>query len=247
MIEAHVPRGERVLTATAISESYTTREVLVGYEAAFNQLLLDCVNAGWNNAYRPRVAMVFQFPERTLRRIRILQTGRGKPHAQWDVHEVRYLRDGVEIPRSPAWRVRAWPNAWDVQLAFDNSPATRWKSWEVPAPGMYIETDFGRDQPVDQVVVETSTDGMWSVTLQVEMMGASGRWVKLAENPELREIKVPPWLRRAATYELHSRGVNYLLVFDQDWGASDLLDDPDAWGLQIVARTAHATLYKVAA
>lgn len=245
MIQDHVPPGERVLTMTGVADSYTTREILVGFEGAFNQLVLDSVGIGWNDAYRPRVAVGFQFPERTLRRIRILQTAQGKPHEQWNVQEVRYLRGGVELLRSPEWRLRAWPNSWDVQLAFDNSPATRWRSWEVPAPGMYIETDFGADRAVDQVVVETSTDGMSPATMQVEMMDGSGRWVKLAANPEVREIPVPLWLRRAATYELHARRVNYMLIQDGDFGAGDYADDPDTWGLQIVAREADVTLYKV--
>ncbi len=245
MIEEHVPPGERVLAMTSVAESHTSREILVSFQAAFNQLLMDTINTGWNDSFRPKLAMVFQFPERTLRRVRILQTAQGKPHTQWNVHEVRYLRGGVELPRTPQWRLRAWPNSWDVQLAFDNSPATRWRSWEVPAPGMYIETDFGGDQRVDQVTVETSEDGVASATMQVEMMDGSGRWVKLAENSDRRDIPVPLWLRRAATYELHARGVNYMLVHDGDFGAADYLDDPDSWGFEIVARAGDATLYRV--
>jgi hypothetical protein len=246
MINDQVPPGERVLAMTSIAESHTSREILVSFQAAFNQLLMDTINSGWNDSFRPKLAMVFQFPERTLRRIRILQTAQGRPHTQWNVHEVRFLDGGVELPRTPQWRLRAWPNSWDVQLAFDNSPATRWRSWEAPAPGMYIETDFAGDVAVDQVTVETSEDGMAAATIQVEMMDGNGRWVKLAENPELREIPVPLWLRRAATYELHARGVNYMLVHDGDFGAADYLDDPDLWGFEIVGRTGDATLYKVA-
>jgi hypothetical protein len=247
MIEEHVPRGGRVLAMTSIAESHTSREILVAFQAAFNQLLMDTINTGWNDSFRPKLAMVFQFPERTLRRIRISQTAQGRPHTQWNVHEVRYLRGGVELLRSPQWRLRAWPNSWDVQLAFDNSPATRWRSWEVPAPGMYIETDFGVDQRVDQVAVETSEDGVSSATtMQIEMMDGNGRWVKLAGDPQMRELRVPVWLRRSASYELHARGVNYMLVHDNDFGAGDYLDDPGSWGFEIIARTGNATLYKVA-
>jgi hypothetical protein len=245
MIQDHVPPGERVLTLTSIADAQTSREILVSFQAAFNQLLTDAINTGWNDGFRPKLALVFHFPERALRRIRILQIAQGLPHSQWNVHEVRYLRAGVELPRSPDWRLRAWPNSWDVQLAFDNSPATRWRSWQVPAPGMYIETDFARDQTLDQVTVETSEDGKWSAAIQVEMMDGNGRWVKLAGNPESRDIPVPLWLRRAATHELHVRGVNYMLIHDGEFGAGDYLDDPGSWGLEIVARAADATLYKV--
>jgi len=246
MVEQYVPRGERVLALTSMADSYTSREILVGWQGALNQLVTDSINTGWNDAYRPRVALVFPFPERTMRRIRVLQTKQAPPHSQWNVHEIHYFRGGVELPRTSAWRLRAWPNPWEVQLAFDNSPATRWRSWEVPAPGMFIETDFGSDQSVDQVVVETSTDGMWSTTLEIQMMDGNGRWVKLAGDPEMREIPVPIWLRRAATYELHARDVNYILVHDGDFGADDFFEDPDTWGLQIIARENRVTLYKVA-
>jgi hypothetical protein len=82
--------------------------------------------------------------------------------------------------------------------------------------------------------------------MQVEMMDGTGSWVKLAGDPEMRDIPVPPWLRRAATYELRARGINYMLVYDTDFGARDYLDDPDSWGFETVARTKDATLYKVA-
>jgi hypothetical protein len=249
MIEEHVPRGEHVLSMNAIAEAYTTRNVLAGFQGAFNQLVTDTIYVGAIDGFQPSIAVVFQFPERAIRHIRILQTIRAAPHTQWNVHEVRYFHKGVELPRSSAWRLRAWPNPWEVQLAFDNSPATRWRSWEPPAPGMYIETDFGTDQTVDQVVADTSPDGEWSVGLQVETMiekgNAKGRWVKLSGKPEVRKIPVPEWLRRAATYELRARGVNYLIVQDGDYGAADYLEDPDLWGFHIVARDHDVTLYKI--
>jgi hypothetical protein len=77
------------------------------------------------------------------------------------------------------------------------------------------------------------------------MMDDGGRWVKLAGNPDMREITVPLWLRRAATYELHARGVNYMIVHDGDYGGIDYLDDPDLWGLQNIARDRDVTLYKM--
>ena len=155
---------------------------------------------------------MFPFKEQTGRRVRIVQTMQAAPHTQWNVHEVRFLRGGIEIPRSTAWKVRAWPNPWDVQLAFDNSPATRWRSWEIPKPGDYIEADFGRDQALDQVVVETSEDGVWSVQLRVEMMDSAGKWVKLATN--IPRCERSARLRGSGALRLGKsvwRGVNYLL------------------------------------
>jgi hypothetical protein len=246
MIEDHVPPGGRVLAEGAIATSYTTREVLINFQGAFNQLLTDVVDIGWYDGFRPKSVLVFRFPEREIRRIRLLQTAQLPRGAQWSVHEVRYLCSGAEFPRSPEWKLRAFPNSWDVQLAFDNSPVTRWKTWETPAPGMFIETDFVSDRAVDEVRVEaTDNDRYYRKTLQVEVMDARGQWVKVADQPEELALAVPPWLRRAATHELHIRGVDYLMMQDGEAGANDLADDPDAWGVVAMARTRQSTLYKI--
>ncbi len=246
MIEEHVPPGERVLAAGAIAPSYTTRDVLINFQGAFNQSLTDAIDIGWYDGYRPKTVLVFHFPEREIRRIRLLQTAQLPRGAQWSVHEIRYLCSGAEFPRSAEWKLRAFPNSWEVQRAFDNSPVTRWKTWETPAPGMFIETDFGSDRAVDEVRVEaTDADRYYVKTLQVEVMDPRGQWVKVADHPEERALAIPGWLRRAATYELRARGVNYLLLRDGEAGANDLADDPDAWGVEPVARTREATLYKI--
>jgi hypothetical protein len=246
-IDQYVPPGERILSLSSLPEAYTSHEILVAFQGAFNQDLTDSVNIGWLDVYRPKVAMVFQFPERTLRRIRVVETARLKPYRQWSVHELRYLRRGVELPRSSAWRLRAWPNQWEVQFAFDNSPVTRWRTWETAVPGMFIETDFGTQETVSEVRVETSEDDKYDVKLQVEgQIEPNGPWVKIASEPVERPIPVPYWLRRAATAELHAKGVNYLLVRDSNFGASDIGEEPADWGLQVVAHPGNAILYRIA-
>jgi hypothetical protein len=245
LVEQHVPKGERVLAPSPIADSYTTHEILAGFQGASNQLLDDLLYMGSIDGFRPKVALVFQFPQHTGRHLRILQTMKAEPHTQWDVHEVRFLLGGVELPRSSRWKVRARPNPWEVQLAFDKSPATRWRSWEAPAPGDFIEIDFGEDKTLDQVVVDTSENGLWSVKLQIEMMDGAGKWVKLAGDPEMRPIPVPDWLRRAASQEIRLRGVKYVLIHDSDYGAMDYLEDPDAWGFKVIARERDATILRI--
>jgi hypothetical protein len=255
MIEAHVPEQGRVFAFSGIATSYTSREVLVGHMAAMNQNLNDALIIGWDSESQPRLTIVFRFAERTLQRIRIVQTARLPLHQQWGVHELRYYRGGVEIPRSPAWRLHASPNPWEVQFAFDNSPATRWRTWETALPGMYIETDFGTNQSVDEVRVETSRTDR-DAKLQVETLSNTDetnktnekmQWVKIASDPEQREVSSAPWFRRAATDELHARGVEYLLIQDRDFGAADFDEDPESWGLEIVARESGMTIYKITA
>ena len=244
-IEQFVPPGERVLTMNDTAASYTSREVLVGFEAAFNQTLYDTLYMGFIDGFQPSLETVFNLHERSLRHIRVIETANPGSVHQWGVHEIRYFYHGTEIARSPAWRLRAWPNSWEVPLAFDNSPVTRWRSWESAKPGMFIETDFGADQIADEVRVVTGDDDRGLIAMQLESMNSSGQWEPVAAKQEEHDLKPPKWLRRAATAELHSKGVNYILIRDDGYGAQDFLDDPDAWGLKLLARTPVATLYQV--
>jgi hypothetical protein len=110
---------------------------------------------------------------------------------------------------------------------------------------MYIDVDFSRAEDVDEIRMETSREYRWPIRLQAEAAGPNGGWTKLTDDPEERPIHVAGSMRRAATYEMHARGVNYLLVKDTDYGADDFRDYADAWGLMTVAKVYGATLYKV--
>jgi hypothetical protein len=174
----------------------------------------------------------------------VVLTGLGAPHEEFMVHELRFFSNGAELPRDTAWRLRAWPNPWDVQMAFDNSPATRWRSWEVASLGMYVDTDFGKDQSVDEVTLDTSGDNL-NIRLQVEAMDPSGGWVKIASDPRTEAIPVPMDIRRWASRELHARGIDYIVMQDTDWGADDMREDPESWGFKEIARGRGARIYKV--
>jgi hypothetical protein len=160
------------------------------------------------------------------------------------VHELRFYEGTNELPRQPEWRLSASVNPWDIQMAFDNSPVTRWRSWQTASPGMQIDVDFGAAKSVDQVRVETSRDHA-KARLRLETQDTSGRWITLAENPEQIDIVPRGSTRRAVTSELRTRGINYLLIADGDWGAQDMRDDPEAWGLDVVTTGWGTTIYKV--
>jgi hypothetical protein len=245
MLDAYVPAGERVLAFDFGREAYTSRDILVSFHSASNQVLADIAFAGFETAWQATMSRQFHFPARTVRRMRVVQTSQARAPEQWNVHELRFLNQGRDLPRRPEWRLRAWPNPWEVQLAFDASPVTRWRSWETPFPGMYLDVDFGRDETVDEVRVETSSDYI-QVELQLESMTAGGAWETVAARP--RDIPFVPQgysSRISATRELHVRGINYLLLLDTDFAAEDIRDDPASWGLKAVARTTTARLYQV--
>jgi hypothetical protein len=244
MIDIYVPKGERVLGLTGIAQAYSTREVLVDYEAAFNNLLADILNIGWVATYQPRVLEQYQFPERRVRRLRMEQTSLGRPLEQWSVHELRFFYRGSELPRRPEWRLTAWPNPWDVQLAFDNSPATRWRTWERPKPGDYLQIDFGSVQTIDEVRIERSYD-FNGLQTEVKMFDEDGRWIKIGDNPVVSAIKPDRDIRHYATRELESREIRYVLVPDDYVGAFDFRADPEGWGLKLLAAGYGARLYQV--
>lgn len=244
MVEAKVPRGGRVFSNDSFATSYTSREVLVGYEAAFNSLIGDMLSMGYGGDYQPTKAAVFHFGERSVRRVRVLQTAQAKPGQMWDVDELRFYDHGAEVPRKPEWKLRAWPNPWDVQLAFDNSEATRWRTWETASPGEYLDVDFGQSAPLDQVVIETSNQSTWPTHLHLQAFVA-GQWQEITNRFEFQQHVFRGSLRRQGTYEMHRRGVDYVLVMDSMWGADDFRDDPASWGLEVIGRSSHATLYKV--
>ena len=244
MIDDSGPPGARVLAVNGVADAYTNHEVLVSFQAALNDDLTDILNFGWDEARQATRRRVFKFPARTARRIRVLQTGDGALYEEFKVGELRFFFQGAELPRDPAWKLQAFPNPWDVQMAFDNSPATHWRSWETAAPGMYIDVDFGKFQMVDQVALETSPDYL-NIRLQVEVMDQSGQWVNTGVEPHDEVLPLTPEIRRWATRELHDRGIDYVLMQDTDWGADDMREDPESWGFKEIAKGHGARIYKV--
>lgn len=245
MAEEHVPKGEIVFAMNSIPDAYTSREIAVSFQSAWNEVLTDLVFNGFVENYQPRHAFVFKFAPRHARTLRVVQTEQCDWQEQWSVHEIRFYDGANELPRLPAWRLASSVNPWDIQMAFDNSPATRWRSWQTASPGMHIDVDFGEARNIDQVRVETSRDHT-KARLRVEAQDDAGRWITIAENPEQVDMEPRGSIRRAATYELRARGVNYLLIRDNEWGGLDMKDDPESWGLEIVAADGGTTIYKVA-
>ncbi|MGA3204212.1 MAG: glycosyltransferase family 39 protein [Bryobacteraceae bacterium] len=243
MIDAVVPKGARVLALTGLPDAYTTHEILVGFQSAYNDDMADIFNLGWDESRQPTRRRIFKFPARPVERVRVLETAVGGPREEFKVHELRFFFNGTELARDPSWRLKAWPNPWDVQMAFDNSPATRWRSWEAASPGMYLEADFGKYQLLDEVTLDTPADYL-NLRLQVESMDKSGQWVKIASDPHDETIPAPVDIRRWAGRELHLRGIDYMVIRDTDWGSEDVREDPASWGFKEIAKGYGARIFR---
>ena len=118
--------------------------------------------------------------------------------------ELRIRSAGRELARSPSWRLSAWPNGSEVQLAFDNSYATRWSTWESMAPGARIQVEFPAPETIDEVVLEC--DPAWDARPQVEVLGPSGRWVAITDTAEFVKADFPTGIRRAAARDVKALG-----------------------------------------
>ncbi|MCU0868527.1 MAG: discoidin domain-containing protein, partial [Burkholderiales bacterium] len=177
------------------------REVLVSYQSAQNEVLMDVFYAGADDARWPRLHWVYKLPQpSSTRRIRLIQTETPPSDAeQWNITELRfYGPNGAEIPRGPAWKLRASPNPWDVHFAFDNSPVTRWRSWQRAAPGMYLEVEFGSAQNISRVEIQSSFDNAnCKAKLMIERNNGTLEGVEI--QPEIVEVKPRFWMRREAT------------------------------------------------
>ena len=238
LLDRVVPPGAKVLSFDPTAEAYTSRDVLVVYQSAFNETARDILFAAMNPDYTAARQVQFHFPAQTFRRVRVVvDAARGSE--PFCIHELRFFRDGAELERAPGWRLRARPNRWDVQMAFDNSPVTRWRSWQPPAPGMFVEADFGAPRAIDTVRVERSGDQR-GITLRLE-----GDSKPVAARLEQKIVPAPPRLRQAAAQELQARGIRYLLVNDSNLVADDFWVNRAAWRLTLAGQAGGARLYRL--
>ncbi len=241
LIENKVPKGESVFTFGATSEAYTTRRLLVRYLSAPNELIGDILWTPIISGYRPTTVLDFPFQARPVKKIRVVQTFAGGLE-MWSINEFRVYARGREIARAPEWRLSARPNPWDVQLAFDNSLATRWRTWQTAAPGDYVAIDFGGLETIDDVRIECSGDYTNS-QIRLETLDANGKWVQLGGAPRQLHQEVRVDLRREAADELKARGIRYLVINRGDPNAQDIYLRPAAWGMKRIGEAGYDELY----
>jgi len=243
IIEALVPPGAKVFSFSNTAESYTSHEILVSFQAAFNEEVRDVLESAMYSNEAPLKIYSFDFPSESVRRLRVVETAAGSDDDMWSVAELRIYQANQELPRLPQWRLRAQPNPWDVQLAFDNSPVSRWRSWQAPRPGMYLEVDFGEPRSVDQVRLECPV-GMEHIRMQLEGEDASGHWRVVSAEPHVQIVAPVGGMRRAAIKILKKRGVHYMLVQPGDEGEDDFRANADLWGITRIGDVDEARLYR---
>lgn len=242
LFQQKVPRDAHVLSFTAVPESYISADILVAYQSAFGERLADMFYAAFNADYQPRSAEWVRFPPHRVQKIRVYQTREWK--MEWTIAEMRLFSAARELRRSPEWRLTANPNPWDIQLAFDNNPVTRWRCGEPTRPGMWVEVDLGRPQLVDAVELESPTDSGHR-DLRVEGAGADGRWTVLGTVRTIDWLNPAQFMGKAAMRELKWRGIDYLYLTESDFGYPEVAENPPAWGLTEVGTAIGGHLYRI--
>jgi hypothetical protein len=243
LIEQHVPPHGKVLTWAGPSEAYTTRDILVVYQTALNNMLGEMLITGVSGDYQPTRLWEFRFPMRETRRVRIVQTG--TTDQEWAIAELKVLTNGGELHADQFWRLRARPNEWDVQYVLDKCPITRWKTWEKSRPGMFVEVDFGRPMQVDGLrafVPPSQPD----TTARVEVEASPGRWETVANAPAVSQQPMIENGRRMAVEDLKHFGVTHLAIQDSDEFISrELYLNRPAWGLSLLGSEGGIKLYRL--
>src|ERR1017187_5067562 len=238
-IELAVPRGERIFSFAGRPEAYIDRDIIVSYESTLGNLAQDTL---WDlQGHKAEHAQHFRFLPVSTRGVRVVNTNSATDF--WTVAEMRLRSQGRELPRSPDWRLSAWPNGWEVQLAFDNNYATRWSTWEAVAPHARIQVEFGAAQLVDEVVLECTP--AWNAHLQVEVLRDTGQWVPLTDTAEVVKTEFAPGIRRAVTRELKTIGFRFLLINDGDMVFADMKKYPTFWGVTQLAEANGTHFYRI--
>lgn len=243
LIDRLVPTSGKVFTFGGIPEAYTSREIVVSAQSAPNLKLRELLWIPLMPDLQPAWRLAFRFPAQHLRRIRIIQMKSG-PTDNWSVAELRIFHGSVELQPRTDWRLEAHPNPWDVGLAFDREPITRWSSQQILYRGMYIDVDLNRPEQINSVALECSHD-QWGIDLELRGEDASGKWKMLSGKPVASDQPVQINLRRAATRMLKARGVTHLLVNNEDYTAADLRTHASDWAIHFLAQSTSSRLYQI--
>lgn len=243
MIGGVVPPNEAIFANGAAGQSYLPRDVRGGYESASNEMLQDMLWTPVVGRFQPNRVLSFEFLARRVRKLRVVQTAR-LADAQWSIAELRIYSGDTELRRESHWRLTARPNPWDVQLAFDNTPVTRWRTWQPAEPGMYVEVDFGQLEQVSRVALETSDDS-GEAQVRLEGAAANDQWIRLSDTPVRSRRSPDVNLRFEAGRELKARQIRYVLIDPGDPGAEDLHHFPRAWGMTLAGSVGNVRLYRI--
>ena len=225
LLETKVPPSEQVFSFNGFAQSYHTRKVLVEWQSALGVRLGESLLTAAQTWRQPTQRIGFHLEPRALREIRV--------NGVTSVSELRVFNNGAELARKPGWRLRAYPNPWDVQAAFDNSPLTRWAIRGQTRPQTFIELDFGKTETLDEIKLDCNGDQ------SANGLSLDGIPAKI----ETTHIAMPERPRRAAIEELERHNIRWLVVQELDPLAHDYRLRGAQWGITLAGEARRFRLY----
>jgi hypothetical protein len=241
MIAREVPPGEKVFSFDSVPESWTTRQILIGYYSAENEQLADILRTAMVPRMRPERALDLCFPPTSLLGLRVMRTG-PPDGGMWRISELQLFFANTPIRPDGSSQFRADPNPWDAHFAFDDSLVTRWQSWRKATPGMFLAVRFAEPKRVDQVRLLIPADTVQSPVL-LQGMDPGGNWRDLSVRSSAPAVRIEEDLRAAAIHSLLNRGIRYLLVSPGALGANEFYENSAAWGIRGIGESGGTRLY----
>jgi len=242
LLNRYVPPGGHVWSTISVGEAYATADVMLRYQSAEGELIDDVLTAAARGDSGLNSNLRFRIPPTRVQHLRFAQTA-ASPDEIWSIEEARFFDGPNEIVRTSAWRFDAKPFPWQIGLAFDGNPATRWRSWESIHPGMHVDVDFGEPVTMDRLELHSGDDqGKAHIQPQVCDAGC----VAIAATLEnLMDAAPAGELRQRAVQFAKERGIDYLLV-DRGYPlATGMQQDPARWGMEFIAEQESNRLYKI--
>ncbi len=230
-INRHVPATKRLWSSISLPEAYIQSDVLLYYYSAESEGIQDVLLTPVTETMQPLWNLRFTFAPRRLGHLRIVQTATS-PDNIWSVAEARFFHGENEVNPIAA---NAHPFPWDIGLALDRNPVTRWRSWESIHPGMTVDFEFNVPTELDRVELYCSRD---QDKIELHLDGVDAKLDKTDGHPAGD-------LRRLATSTVKSRGIAYLMIGKDYPAAADMQADPARWGLRLAAQEEAGRLYEI--
>jgi len=120
---------------------------------------------------------------------------------------------------------------------------TRWSTWQPFEPGMSYEIDLETPVTLNLLVAEGEHEQP-DIRVRLETWNGT-MWSGVGVDPIVSSTSVDPSWRRAAIGVLRTNGLKWLLVARSDWGAEDLHNNAELWGIQPKAATPLYTLFSL--
>ena len=240
-LDKHVPPGDKVFAVGMDGSAYHHRDIVGIWQSALGkrawdiylQLLLPEGSKYWRT--------VWKLPETKTRGIRIV-TRKSFPD-DWRISELRFYSNDKEIPRSAKWRLRSSNNQSELPYALDGGTSSWWTSGRATRPGQWVEVDFQNEQVVGEVVVERSIDRRW-FELAVQT-NAAGTWRESKAAGESKDFQLLQSARRSSTEAMKRLGLRWIVAEEDAFGAKDLREKPQQWGITQVAAGGRYRLWRL--